>query len=165
MFFIVMLGVAATLAAATLPRPLGYMSLVVRSGSMEPTYPTASLVISRWVPAHEVQVGDVVMLQEKTTNAPPVMHRVHTLEEVDGQRVVETKGDANDDVDPHKFVLPARLPRAQHVLPYVGYLVAAVTTRLGWALLLVLPSTILCATILCSVWSDKERPATAPALG
>lgn len=162
-----LLGVmAVTLAAATLPRALGYKTLIVRSGSMGKAHPTGSLAVSRWMPGGEIRVGDPILIKDraKAKTVPPVLHRVHTLELIEGQRVVQTKGDANDFIDPERYVLPERVLVPAYTIPYMGYLVATVTTRVGWALLLVLPATILCASVLISIWStDPKAEAKPPA--
>lgn len=100
----------------------GVRPLVVRSGSMEPAYPTGSLALARTVDAHDVEPGEVVVV---TRGDGRVMHRVVLAEQVDGSPVVQLqlKGDANATQDPQPDRATEVLRVFAHV-PYVGRAVA-----------------------------------------
>lgn len=74
---------------------LGIQMFTVLSGSMEPEYPTGSLIYVKEVETDEIQVGDVItfMLSETTT----ATHRViEVIDDSDGTVSFRTKGDANE---------------------------------------------------------------------
>ena len=157
---IALVALAAVLALAVAPRLFGYGTLVVHGGSMGETIPTGSLVFTRWLPAENVRIGDVILFQEQTETgrARPKLHRVVSLEKSDGQVIVRTKGDANDSPDPLPYVLSDRVLTPVYHLPYLGYLVGYVATPLGWAVLIALPGSVLCLAALRGIWvPDKAR--------
>ncbi len=93
---LVVVGITAT-AHVTGLRPL-----VVKSGSMEPTIPTGSMVLIRTIPAADVQVGDVVAVERPDRTR--VTHRVVEILPQGATTALTLKGDANDDVDPEPVV-------------------------------------------------------------
>jgi signal peptidase I len=98
---------ANTVAAVT----SGVQPLVVRSGSMEPTIPTGSMVLTRRVEASRVQVGDIVTMERPDRTR--VTHRVVDLKRQGDTVELTLKGDANKDPDPYPVTVG-------HVLRVVG---------------------------------------------
>ena len=92
------LTVAAIMVAFLLVgvRLLGVEAYAVLSGSMEPTYPTGSLIYVKPVSPEAIREGDPItfVLNEDLVVAT---HRVVTVDEEN--RSFITKGDANDAVD------------------------------------------------------------------
>lgn len=76
----------------------GYQPLVVRSGSMEPTIATGSMVLVRAIPLEQIDVGDVVSVVR--ADGTRVMHRVLTADVTADAATLTLKGDANEDPDP-----------------------------------------------------------------
>ncbi len=163
-FLVSLIALIAALGAAVLPRLTGYGTLVVRGGSMGEAYPTGSLVVSRSMAAKEVRLGDAILVggENASGRGLPTLHRVVSLSEDGGQIVVQTKGDANETVDPNLYVLNGRVATPVYALPYFGYLVGFVLTQLGWALLVAIPATILCLLVLRSIWGHEEGSSTTP---
>lgn len=121
---------ALTIAAAV----TGVRPMVVRSGSMEPTIRTGSLVLVRDVPAREARVGDVVAVQRP--DGTRVTHRVVSTRPLGSGVQLVLKGDANSDVDPAPVaarrvgLFVATVPVVASV---VGFLVSAKGAFvLGW---------------------------------
>lgn len=97
------------------PRLLGFRSYAVTSGSMEPMLPVGTLL---WIRAsEEIQVDDVITF---TLGKSVVTHRVERIE-LPGPRYV-TKGDANDECDPHLVEKGQILGKVYMRIPYLGYL-------------------------------------------
>ncbi len=118
--------------------------------------PGGSLAITRWVPADEVEAGDVIVI--KHADRTPIIHRVVTIEEQDGSFVVETKGDANTAADPGYTVLNDRVAVRTYTIPYVGYAADFLRTPLGWTLFVLLPIGVLCLRTLRDIWTMEGRP-------
>jgi signal peptidase I len=101
--------------------------LVVTSGSMQPTYETGDMVISRRVDATALQVGDVATLPDARGRL--ITHRVVAVEPVPdaaaGTVSVQMKGDANDAADPRPYVVRQALVPVV-AIPAVGPVVATV---------------------------------------
>ena len=129
----VLVALAGVLAAAAVPRLLGYPTLVVTGGCMGDSIPNGSLVVARWLDRDEVEVGDVILAREETADsyAPPKLHRVVSVQ-LDGDQVlVRTKGDANKAADPLPYVLGDRTLTPVYHTPYLGFLVAVISSPLG----------------------------------
>lgn len=150
-----LLGLGIALGAISVPRLFGYESLVVRSGSMGDAYPVGSVAGSELVPADDIGIGDVVLTRPRDEHATPVLHRVTKVWHQDGERMVRTKGDANERPDPRPYQLPSHVPVARFQIPWVGYLVGFGSTPVGWFLVLVFPATLLTASVLVQVWSPR----------
>ena len=94
----------------------------VLSGSMRPLAQPGDLAVTSRVPASSLRVGDVIVF------IPPhetqqVMHRIATLETVDGHIVITTKGDANNAPDNWKATLAGTdARRLAFMVPLVGWL-------------------------------------------
>ena len=117
-------GVFALIIVLTVvvPRIIGAEPFTVISGSMEPTIPTGSIVVSKHVEAGKVTFGDVVTYQLKSGEPLTVTHRVVAVDVVEGKTRYRTQGDANNAEDP----LPVRPEQIRGVvayhIPLVGYL-------------------------------------------
>ena len=150
---------ALTLAIVAVPRILGYSALVVRGSSMGDAAPLGSVVIGRSVSPADVGVGDVILVRAEMNGrvSPPVLHRVVSLEHLDGELVVRTKGDANPSADPVRYVLDRETTSPLFVVPYVGYLVGFATTPAGWILFSAIPGSVICALWIRSIWAPRPR--------
>lgn len=97
----------------------------VLSGSMEPVLPVGSIAIMRRTPTNALRVGDAITFREPGNPERLITHRIAAIKEKDGQRVYETKGDANRNKDPWQVTLRGDVSyRLHQQLPYVGYTVA-----------------------------------------
>lgn len=136
--------VALTLAAVFwLVRQEGWLVQSVATGSMAPTIPTGSAILSRPVAAEDVGPGDVIVFESPTgatvgtgdggsfsaTEPMLVTHRVVSVETRDGVRGFRTKGDANEDADP--WLVTPDMVRAEYVahVPTIGGLATDPSTR------------------------------------
>lgn len=110
----------------------GCTTLTIVSGeSMEPTYYTGDLVVSRCGP---VEVGDVIVYNPPGVGGARVIHRI-----IDGNPdgwVVQ--GDNNDFLDPWNPTADDILGSAVIHLPHVGKFAAILLTPWTWVSLLVI---------------------------
>ncbi len=128
--------------------PGGFKSLVVLSGSMEPSIKTGSVVVTK--PAESYSVGDVVTINKKLGEVDHVTHRIV---EKEGRRVV-TKGDANDSPDNWQLTTGDIQGRVLFSVPYLGYAVNFAKSQRGFFLLVILPAILI---ILNEVWEIKKE--------
>ena len=157
------LVVAVLLAAIMIvPTLLGYERYVIVSGSMVPTIPVGAVVYDEVVPVDDIEVGDIITFVPPPTYGidDPVTHRVvpdhrrrEELQPTRRQRIFQTKGDANDEIDAWQMVLdgPDQARYVRHV-PYVGYVYMALQVRWVQVVLIVLPSIALIVYILITLW-------------
>jgi signal peptidase I len=134
------LGAAGLVALAFGPSLLGYESLIVANGSMGKAMPLGSVAVTRMVEVRAIETGDIVSYKHEGASMP-VTHRVASIQEEGGRRVITTKGDANPAADPIPLVVSdGRIARVERVVPFAGRLIASARTPLGSTLLLVLPA-------------------------
>jgi signal peptidase len=85
----------------------GLSLIVVTTGSMSPTIPAGSVVVSERVPATSVRTGQIVTVPRPGASLP-VTHRVVTVEPVAGDsaaRQFTLRGDANETDDRDQYVV------------------------------------------------------------
>jgi len=140
-------------------RAFGYSPYVMYGGSMGSTAPLGSVAFIEDVPPESVHVGDVIVFRPPSTGKPrqPLMHRIISIEEVDGQRVLRTKGDANESADPWQLGLSGEGGRLVCVVPYVGYVLWFFETRTGWVLVALPPLAYLGFVALRRIWAPAGR--------
>jgi signal peptidase I len=118
---VVGLGIATITVTAS---HSGIQPLVVRSGSMEPTIATGSMVLVERVDASEIRVGDVVAVERADHGR--VTHRVLSLERRGDVVDLTLKGDANKDADPapvsvdHAYRLIAHIPTVGRAMGWLA---------------------------------------------
>ncbi len=124
---LLVIGVLSVVAAVYF---LGLGFYIITGGSMEKAIPKGALAIDRRVPVSTLQVGDVITFQPPNTTGN-VTHRIIAITaDEQGRPVYQTKGDANEAIDPWKFTLD-NPEQAKFVagVPWVGYFLAFFTLR------------------------------------
>ena len=153
-------------AILVLPAVIGWERYVIVSGSMSGSYDRGSLVLDEVVPVASLRVGDVITYRPPPGAGPQglVTHRIHSIEERDGQRSFRTKGDANAAPDPWTFTLRAReQARVKAGVPYAGFAVAALGRRDLRMLLVGVPAALIALTSLAGFWREAGAEAAAVA--
>ncbi len=122
----------------------GCTTLTIVSGrSMEPTYYTGDLVVSRCGP---VDVGDVIVYNPPDVGGARVIHRIVDGNAEDGWLV---QGDNNDFLDPWQPTEDQILGHAVLHLPQVGKIAGLLVSPLTWISLLIVALAIV-------VWPGKD---------
>lgn len=163
------LGTAATVACLLLaailliPAALGFQRYVIVSGSMAGTYDRGSIVYDKEVPVDELKVGDPITYSPPAGASPEELltHRIVWIGHNDqGERIFRTKGDANPTADPWTFSLdkPSQAKVAFSV-PYVGYLLAALSIPTVRMLAIGIPAVLVALLILAGIWRDAGEEA------
>ena len=103
-------------------RLVGIKTYAVISGSMEPTYPTGSLLYVKSVNAQELRVGDAItfMLDEDTVATHRIIEIIPDDEDSSILRF-RTQGDANDTPDGIPVHFKNIIGKPVFVIPYLGY--------------------------------------------
>jgi len=126
-------GLSSVVIGRVLPL-LGHPVYVVAGPSMEPAIGIGSVAILDRVPSTELTVGDVVSLRSGAGRAI-FTHRIIRLADRDGERWLETQGDANAAPDPSISPASAVIGRVAWSLPVAGYLIALLSTLPGLVML------------------------------
>jgi signal peptidase len=146
----IILGLIVTALAFVFFSP-DYDIYFVRSESMKPAINIGDMVVVG--PAGAVggiKPGDIVTY-ESGTNL--ITHRVLS---VDGETLI-TKGDANEDPDSSPVQFSQVKSRYLFKIPYVGYLISFVQTRLGWFLAIILPALALVGFIVKDIIKEAVK--------
>jgi len=119
----------------------GIRMLVVKSGSMEPTIKTGSLVIDKTESIYKI--GDIVTFKNREKPTETTTHRI-TNKEIQGNiNLFTTRGDANDNPDSIKINQNQIIGKVIFKIPYLGYVVAFSRTWPGVIILIIIPATII----------------------
>ena len=148
---VIFLVVALMLGWFLWPSSLGgCTTLTIVSGeSMQPTYYTGDLVVSR---CGEVGIDDVIVYSPPDVGGARVIHRVIGGNASDGWTM---QGDNNDFVDPWEPSGPQVLGRAVLHLPSVGKVASILLSPMTWISLLLVALAIV-------LWPSRPEPAVAP---
>ena len=155
-FLTAMFGIAGLMLV---PAALGLHRYVILTGSMTGTYDPGSIVFDKQVATSSLEVGDAI------TYAPPpgmspnhelVTHRIVRIARGrGGQRVYQTKGDANKTPDRWRFVLPAtEQDKVVFSLPYAGYIFAVLGVAQFRMALIGAPALLVALWIIIGMWRD-----------
>jgi len=144
------------LLAATLPAFAGFHTVTVYGGSMGDALPSGSVAVTRSVDASDLAVGDVVALGGREGGSP-VIHRIVFIGDVDGGRLIMTRGDANRTNDPVPITVSGKGDRLLYHIPWLGYFLAFARSALGLALLVGLPAAVWTLRELANVAGSINR--------
>lgn len=131
----------------------------VLSGSMEPALKTGGVIVTKLVPLEEIKVGDIICFQ--LDHQIIVAHRVIRIFEREGKPWFQTKGDANEEPDLNLVSSKGgEIAKVVFYLPYLGYLVSFVKSKLGFLIFVVILGTLI-AWCIRDLWKaileEKEK--------
>jgi signal peptidase I len=151
------LGLAIGLMAiVTLPGVMGFTSLTVVSGSMEPTLRVGSVVIDEVISPLDARPGDIVTFQDPL-RPRQLTHRLQRMRIDRDTAYMTTLGDANDVPEHWTVRTDGHIGRVVAHYPKLGYARAALGTR--YARLGVLGGVLaLGAFVLVEIWRPR-RPS------
>ena len=120
--------------------------VVVTSGSMIPALQVGDLLVLRGVPEDQLQVGNIIVFKDndphfQTDN--PIVHRIISIENVDGELRFYTKGDANASQDPGYRTYDEIIGVMVTAIPYIGSVSMFLKTPEGIAVIIILFIVIL----------------------
>lgn len=119
----------------------GWRVLVVKSGSMEPTIKTGSLIFIKKQEAYNKE--DVVTYGSSVRAEGLTTHRIVEKVEEETGEFFKTKGDFNS-VEDAKLVSKGEIVgRYQLGIPYIGYVIGFAQTQTGVVLLVIIPGTVI----------------------
>jgi len=150
-------------AILLVPAALGYQRYVIVSGSMTGTYDRGSIVYDEEVPISDLKVGDPITYQPPANASPEklVTHRIVWIgHNKAGEEAFRTKGDANESADPWTFALDKpEQAKVAFSIPYVGYLLAALSIPIVRMLAIGIPAVLVAFLILAGIWRDAGEEA------
>lgn len=140
-FVILLIGVAGVFLASLLPIPGNIEIKIVKSGSMEPSIKTGSIVVVKPLSADSYKVGDVITFGEDSARQIPTSHRIVSISE--DKTTFMTKGDANEEKDPQVVPVEKVIGKVIFDAPYGGYILDFAKQPMGFTLLIGIPAAVI----------------------
>ncbi len=130
-----------------------YQSFLVQSGSMEPAIMTGDVIVIKSVNTY--QINDVITF---TNNSDKVVtHRIIEVNDNNGEKTFNTKGDANRSGDDDAIAPSQVIGKVIMVIPRLGYIVAFSKTPLGIMFLLLIPAAIFALDELVKIKNVQSK--------
>ena len=148
--------VAAVLIFALLaigPHVLGYRTMTMLTASMAPEIDPGDVTIVTPISVSEVTEGMVITYHKPIDDQSLVTHRVVSVEKANGTVTVQTKGDANEAIDPWTATLEGDTAyEVRAVIPELGHLIQALRAPVVTEVLLYGAPTLLVGWVLLTIW-------------
>ena len=139
------------------PHLLGYRTMTMLTASMAPEIDPGDVTIVTPIAISEVTEGMVITYHKPIEDQSLVTHRVVSVETAaNGTVTVQTKGDANEAIDPWTATLEGDTAyEVRAVIPELGHLIQALRAPVVTQVLLYGAPTLLVGWLLMTIW----RPA------
>jgi signal peptidase len=137
------------------PKIFGKEIMSVLSGSMEPGIQTGSIIAVTPVSPDQqgtFKAGDVITFRSADDPNMLITHRIVSVKDTSSSREYITKGDNNDSEDPKS--IPSGNVVAKYdnfTLPYLGFFLAWVKTKLGIIVVMIIPGALLIISSIVSL--------------
>ena len=145
------------------PHVFGYRTMTMLTASMAPAIEPGDITVVTPLDVEDVTAGMVIAYHIPIDDHRVVTHRVIAVERgLDGSVTVQTKGDANEAVDPWKATLQGDTAwQVQGVVPEVGHVIQALRTPVVSQVLRYGAVALLAGWLLLGIW----RPTPADTAG
>jgi len=151
-----LLAITLILALAVLFAPrLGWQIDNVRSGSMSPALGVGSAIMTQPVSPSTIEMGDIITYRSPI-DGKLTTHRVMDINAGD-TLYFQTKGDANEDVDPYLVAATDIVGKVVFAVPQLGHVAGFVKTPLGFGLMLGLPGLMIICLELRVIWIELDK--------
>ena len=147
------------------PHMLGYRTMTMLTASMAPEIDPGDVTIVTPIAISEVTEGMVITYHKPIEDHSLVTHRVVSVETgPNGTVTVQTKGDANEAIDPWTATLEGDTAyEVRAVIPELGHLIQALRAPVVTQVLLYGAPTLLAGWLLLTIWhptrTEEEDPS------
>jgi signal peptidase len=158
-------ALAGFLALAVGPRIFGYQTMTMLTGSMSPLINPGDIVVTMPVPTNEIRTGDIITYHIPVEDQRVETHRVtEVTANPDGSITVQTKGDANNGIDPWLATINAdTVDRHVATVPHIGAVIRALREPVVLNSLMYGAPAVLVIGMLASIWGTKPETDEAEA--
>lgn len=141
------------------PRIFGYQTSTMLTGSMAPLINPGDVVVTVPTPVRDIKVGDVITYHIPVEDQRVETHRITEITTTaDGGFAVQTKGDANNGIDPWIATLQGKTVDKQiATIPYVGNAIRALREPIVMNTLMYGAPAILVLGMLASIWTRDPK--------
>ncbi|WP_206340177.1 signal peptidase I [Blastococcus litoris] len=152
-------AVAVFLLLAVGPHLLGYRTMTMLTPSMAPGIEPGDVTVVTPIATSEITEGMVLAYHKPIDDHALVTHRVVSVETgPDGAVQIQTKGDANDAVDPWTATLQGDTAyQVRVVVPELGHLIQALRTPVVTQVLLYGAPALLAGWLLMTIWRPTRE--------
>jgi signal peptidase len=154
LLYALLVFMALLVLASALPIPGGVKTFVVKSGSMEPSIKTGSVVVI--LPQKTYKVGDVVTYGPNTKTKAPTTHRIISESGTPDRRFFLTKGDANNTPDIREISQREIIGKVMFDIPYFGYVVAAAQKPWGFGVIVGVPALLIIGELVLKIIREAK---------
>ena len=153
------LAVLAFLVLAVGPHLIGYRTMTMLTASMAPEIDPGDVTIVTPIAISEVTEGMVITYHKPIDDHSLVTHRVVSVETgPDGAVQVQTKGDANNAIDPWTATLQGDTAyEVRAVIPELGHLIQALRAPVVTQVLLYGAPALLAGWLLMTIWRPTRE--------
>jgi signal peptidase I len=161
---VMVLAVLIFAVLAVGPHLLGYRTMTMLTASMAPEIDPGDVIIVTPIKVSEVTEGMVITYHKPIDDHSLVTHRVISVETAgNGTVTVQTKGDANEALDPWTATLEGDTAyEVRGVIPELGHLIQALRAPVVTQVLLYGAPTLLVGWLLLSIWRPKPTEEEDP---
>jgi signal peptidase I len=118
----------------------GLRAFIVSSSSMEPRIGTGSLIVTHYIHPTQLQKEDTITFIAPTKDREFVTHRITSASHKQNLSIFKTKGDNNTSEDTWTLAGGAVVGKVIVTIPYVGFIVSFIKSKIGILLLILLPA-------------------------
>jgi signal peptidase len=139
-FLVAVIIIIVLLLITLFPIKGNYQVKIVKSGSMEPSIHTGSIVIIK--PNTNYTIGDIVTFGKDTKKDIPTTHRITKSRAQQGVIMFTTKGDSNEDNDTNEIRQSDIHGKVLFSIPFLGYIIDLARKPIGFVVFIILPAII-----------------------
>ncbi|WP_257350451.1 signal peptidase I SipW [Pseudalkalibacillus decolorationis] len=156
-FVVMIFMVVSSKASGGEPNFYGYQLKSVLSGSMEPTFDTGSIIaVDPTIDKQKLKKGDIITFKENAETL--ITHRIIEVKNSGNHVQYITKGDNNDGADLEPVLAENVVAKYEgFTIPFVGYFMNFANSKIGTAILLVIPGILLIIYSVFTIWKSIKE--------
>lgn len=129
-----------------------YKSFNILTGSMSPNINPGSLIITKKVDANKIKENDVITFKGSNTNNVTTHRVVEVINDKSGKIKFQTKGDANDVLDPMLIGQELVVGKVICSIPYLGSIINFIIK-----FKFIIMALVICSLVLSSIFDNKVK--------
>ncbi|WP_221564738.1 signal peptidase I SipW [Alkalihalobacillus sp. TS-13] len=151
-FIVMIFMVVSSKASGGEPNFVGYQLKSVLSGSMEPTFDTGAVIaIDPSINKEGLKKDDIITFKEDAETL--ITHRIIEVKKTENHVQYITKGDNNDGADLEPVLSENVVGKYNGFnIPFLGYFMNFANSKLGTAILLIVPGVLMIIYSAYSIW-------------
>lgn len=155
----VVVAVVAFAGLAVGPYAFGYRTMTMLTASMSPSIDPGDVTVVTPLAVSDVEEGMVIAYHIPIDDRRLVTHRIVSVEHApDGSVTVQTKGDANEAIDPWEATLQGDTAyQVRAVIPEIGSVIQALRTPVVTQALTYGATTLVAGWLILAIWRPTKQ--------